>query len=241
MPRRSSKFVIAKNESSGKSLLERIEISDPHRFDDVAKRRVGRRGRTHPYKPVPGRRAELARLAELNAVKFQLERQDYANELRRRKLAERLTTPPPLAARIELPEPFVPDVKPLPTSLHFKTNTQVHQLEDFKRKFNACYARLEPFFERLKKEREQIAPVVYNQLQVFGERFNKIFANLENIVQDKAFAAKEWNKIARDLKKLGKHSFQALKPRFVEHCKELVEELGSDWLAIADQLEVVTV
>lgn len=241
MPK-ASRVVFAKNESTGKSLWERIDISDPHRFDHVGKPRRVIRPRTTPYTPVPGRREELARQAARNAFKTQLEREDYTNEQRKRKLADRLTTPPPpLTDRISSPEPLVLDIKPFPSDLHFHKNVQVNQLRDYKRKFGATATRLTPFFELLDKARASIDPQVATQLWVLGQRFNRLYDNLTTLVEKKAISNREWKDISRDLTTVGKHSFKALKPRFVEHCQELVTELGPDWLKIAEEIEVVLV
>ncbi|OCH84851.1 hypothetical protein OBBRIDRAFT_861749, partial [Obba rivulosa] len=157
--------VFAKDESTGRSLLEHITISDPYRFDHVGKPRSMYKPHTTPYTPVPGCCAELARQAELATFKTQLEREDYTNEQRKRKLAERLTTPPPpIADRIGFPDPLVLDIKPLPATLHFHTKSQVHQLHDYKHKFDATSTHLIPFFKRLGKVQSRIDPKIVDQL-----------------------------------------------------------------------------
>ncbi|OCH89313.1 hypothetical protein OBBRIDRAFT_842266, partial [Obba rivulosa] len=234
--------VFAKDKSTGRSLFERITISDPHHFNHVGKRRPVYKPHTTLYTPVPGCRVELARQAELATFKTQLEREDYANEQRKRKLAEHLTTPfPPIASCISSPGPLVLNIKPLPATLHFHTKSQVHQLRDYKRKFNATSMCLTPFFERLDKVQSSIDPKIADQLWTFGGRFNKLYANLTAIIEEKGLSTREWKEISQDLSKVGKHSFQALKPCFVKHCQELVSKLGPNWLKIAEEIELVSV
>ncbi|EMD39735.1 hypothetical protein CERSUDRAFT_71605 [Gelatoporia subvermispora B] len=164
------------------------------------------------------------------------------NEQRKRKLADCLTTPsPPLTDRISFLEPPVLDIKSFPSDLHFYKNVQVNQLRDYKCKFGVTATRLTPFFEILDKARASIDPQVATHLWILGQRFNRLYDNLTTLVEKSAITTHEWKDISRDLTKIGKHSFKALKPRFVEHCQELVTELGPDWLKIAEEIEVVLV
>ena len=237
-PHRRPRFVLAKNESSGASLLERIRISDPHRFDHVCKRRPAYKPRT-TYTPVPGRRESLARSAELNDFKHQLQIQDYLNEQRNQKRSlasriERTPTPPPLIERVDDTPALPIDVKPLPEGLNFRTFKQTNLLHVYGSKFEGAVKHLGPFFEKLNEPRFRVGLTEHELwiLTSFEERFNNIRKHLTTIVETKEYTNREWKKITSDLSKAGKHRFASLKPRFVEHCRELIQELGEDWLLL---------
>ena len=57
---------------------------------------------------------------------------------------------------------------------------------------------------------------------------------MEEIVEKRDVTTAQWKLIDRELKKAGQHKFKQLKPRFLEHCTELVEELGTEWLKFDD-------
>jgi hypothetical protein len=237
-----NRFVLAKDESSGKPLLERIKISNLHRFKDVGKPRPAYKPRTTPYTPVPGRRERLAREADLNDFKHQLQLEDYRNEQRKRRLLDRIANAPPplpLIERIEPPPTPPIEVKPIPKDLRFHTNTQVHQLRDYGRKFNGALNHLGPFFQKLDEQRFRVGLTEHELyiLGLFKERFDNIRKHLQTIVETKEYTTREWKKISRDLKKAGAHSFAELKPRFAEHCRELIQELGEDWLFLEKNLD----
>ena len=218
--------MFAKEEPLG--LLERIDISDIHRFDHIARRKP-RPPKPSPYTPVPGRRAELARLAELRAIKKQLLNEDYTKEQQKRSLIDRLhTPPPPLIDRIEASPLPVFEFKPTPSDLHLRTKTVVHRTRDYTRKFFGTSTRLRAIFENLDKF--DLNPEVREALKERGRHFNSVFENLEARAKELTKANK-WKKIQKDLKAVGKISFKDLKGRFEEICNQLLE-LGDDWLVV---------
>ena len=221
----SSRIICAKNEATG--LLERIELSDPHRFDHIGKRRSRPRKKEHPYQPVPGRREELARLAELRHTKDLLQKEEYS----RRTLAERLRTPPPpLIDRIEPAPPIeLPEIKPTPEGLHFRKKQVVSKERAFTRKLNAVATRLTAVFEntdRLRGENEELRQAVLAK----GRLFNDLAEILSECSQE--FTEERWwAKLDRDLRAVGGISFKDLRVRYVEVCNQIVA-LGNDWLVV---------
>lgn len=229
----SRRFTYAKDESQPVPLRERIGWYIRPHFKDIGKpRRVFKR--VKPYEPVPGRREELARQAELAFVKNQLEHEAYAKEQHRRKLIERISSPPPpLIDRIEpAVEPAPYEFKETPKNLHFRTNAQVSRDRDFNRKFAGTEKHIGPLFERVQTHGYLLKPEVRDRLVEYSTRFYHLKEQLNRIVNLKEFSTAEWKKVDKDLKRAGEHKLKELKPRFVEHCEELVKELGPDWLKV---------
>ena len=235
MPK-AKRFILAKDESTGVPLLQCISLGDPSHFADVGKPRRAYRPRVMPYKPVAGCREELARLQELDVFRTCLLREDYTKEQQRKKLADRISSPPPpLIERIAPAEETLPvKITPIPDHLHFHTKSQVHRIRDFKRKFAGTKTHLEPFFELLDKCQDQVPHHIREVLFRFADRFNFLYKHLEEIVEKRDVTTAQWKLIDRELKKAGQHKFKQLKPRFLEHCTELVEELGTEWLKFDD-------
>lgn len=205
------KVFTAKNEATG--LLERISISDPHRFDHVGRPRP-RRSRPRPYEPVPGRREELARLARLDFTKDQLVKADQS-----RSLAARLRTPSPLIDRIEPREPVLPEFKPVP-EIRFLTKKQVGRGQVFAEKFKAVETRFRAISEnldRLEGSHDELRSNVIDR----ANRFNEIVRHWRDRLRDFT-KEKKWAKIEKDLKAFGAISFKGLKGRYVEICEQIV-------------------
>ena len=231
MPK-AKKYILAKDESTRLPLLQRISVGDPSHFADVGKSRPVYKGRVKPYTPVAGRREELARLQELDTFKTRLLREDYQKEQQRKKLADRITSPPPPLIDRIAPAVAAPAEEPksLLERLHFHTHAQANRIRAYSRKFEGTSKHLEPFFALFQKRKEEVPEETRSVLESFALRFNFLTTHLEEIVEKKDLSAAQWKTIDLELKKAGQHSFKQLKPRFLEHCTELVLELGVDWL-----------
>lgn len=221
----SSRVVNAKNEATG--LLERIELSDPHRFDHVGRAQRRPRDNARPYQPVPGRREELARLAELRRTKDLLQNEEYS----RRTLAERLRTPPPpLIDRIgPVPTVIPPEIKSIPEGLHFRKKKVVSKERAFTRKLNAVATRLTAILEntdRLRGEHEELREAILT----LGKRFNHLTVSLDERAGE-ITKEQRWSKLDKDLRAIGGISFKDLRNRYVEVCRQIVA-LGDDWLVV---------
>ena len=90
MPK-AKRFILAKDGSTGVPLLQCILLGDPSHFADVGKPCRAYRPRATPYKPVAGRREELARLQELEVIKTCFLSEDYTKEQQHKKLRSEST------------------------------------------------------------------------------------------------------------------------------------------------------
>lgn len=205
------KVVTTKNEATG--LIERISISDPHRFDHIGCPRP-RRSHPRPYEPIPGRCEELACLARLNFTKDQLVKPNQSHSL-----AARLRTPFSLINRIEPNKPALPEFKPVP-EIRFLTKKQVGRGQVFAEKFKAVETRFRAISEnldRLKGTHDELRSNIIDR----ANRFNEIVRHWRDKLRD-FMKEKKWAKIEKDLKAFGAISFKGLKGRYVEICEQIV-------------------
>jgi len=213
MPKVSRKrIVLAKEEPTG--LLERIVISNPHKFDHVAKRR---RLPKPVYRPLVHRPFDPIRAQEADERIKRLRR--LAHLIQKRKLLDRLSdTKPPLLERIE---PRTPEYQPpdeLPPGLHFRKTKILRRIEEYGNIFEATVERLEPVFLKLKTAKG-ISSEVREKLEKMGTEFNTLWTDLDQ--RGSKLTNKQWRYIKRDLKRIGRVSFTNLSTRFVEVCNEL--------------------
>ena len=207
-----NRIVYARNEPLG--LLERIVISNLHRFDEVGKPRK-------PYKPEVRKviprpfDPELAQQADEDIERLAL----AAYLTRKRNLLERLTEPPkPLLERIG-PSRAEYTLPPPLSNIHFRCTKILERTKDYNKMFEATADRLEPIYERLEREAWSLPPKVVAQLRAIGDGFDELYHGLEE--KAARITNKQWRLIKRDLKKVGAISFASLGSRFPDICREL--------------------
>ena len=216
---------IARHEPTG--LYERIIISDPSKFKDVAKRRrlpkFSKKAIIYPpFDPELARQGskdiqELALLARLTS------------ELR---LLDRISEPaPPLIKRIGPPlnTSLVtpPEYKSLPATLRFRRTKILFRIKEYNELFHATVGRLDPLFEKVDLG-VGISQEVREQMMKMGKDLDSLYQDLEE--KGHKLTNKQWRLLKRDLKRIGHVSFEHLSTRLEEICNKLLElELNFDY------------
>ena len=213
MPKVSrNRIVHARNEPTG--LLERITISDPHRFDSVGK---PRRVNNPAHKPIIHRPydPELAQQSQDDINRLSL----LARLTHERRLLDRISEPaPPLIERIapayEAPQPL-PDV-------HFRKTKIIERTKNFTTMFEATATRLEPLMQKVQAFEEEEGGTIpeRKQLSQMLDGLDTLYYELE--AKAPKLSNKHWRFIKRDLKRIGKVSFHDLSTRYKEIVSELV-------------------
>lgn len=197
-----NRTVFAKHEPAG--LLERITISDPHRFADVGK---PRRVYNPPSKPLIRRPfdPEIAREAQEEIERKSL----LARLLQERRLLDRISDPkPPLIDRIDMRAgPSFDEPKPLP-DLHFCKTKILLCVKEYNDIFGATADRLEPLYAKLELDGRKVAPETFDKLKQLAEEFDTLYYGLEK--RARKLTNKQWRYIKRDLKRIGTVSFTNL-------------------------------
>lgn len=232
VPKAPRGFVLAKDESKPVPLVERIsthrqkfyaEVGKPHRVFNPSR---------HPYHPVPGRRETLARLAEQRAQERKQLITEYQEKQAKLRLELRLTTPPPpLIDRIDTSTPPTQYFE-LPPNIDFRTNTQVHRIRDFKRKFEGTRKHLEGVFTLRPDLAGKLSRETSQLILEYDTRLQQLSQNLESDVEGKHLTTSQWKRIDRDLKKASTVRISQLRKNYKEICEALVEKCGKDWLYI---------
>ena len=215
MPKVSAKRTIyAKNEPLG--LLERITLTNPHQFDDVAKRRkvykpYHKKIIHHPFDPelaAEGQR-EIERKALLRYLFTKLSLLDHISE------------PSPLL--ITCLSPAHPEyVAPLSVpDIHFCQTKIFEHVKDYNVMFAAAADRLELLFEHVEREGQGLSEDVKAKLKVMGDGFDNLYHGLEEKVHH--ITNKEWRLIKHNMKKISKVSFSSMSSCFSDICKEIAE------------------
>ena len=215
MPKVSAKRTIyAKNEPLG--LLERITLTNPHQFDDVAKLRK-------VYKPYHKKTIHRPFDPELAAEgQHEIERKALLGHLfAKLSLLDRISEPsPPLITRLGPARPEYVAPPPVP-DIHFRKTKILERIKDYNVMFAAAADRLEPLFERVEREGQGLSEDTKAKLKVMGDGFDNLYHGLEEKAHH--ITNKEWRLIKRDLKKISKVSFSSMGSRFPDICREIAE------------------
>ena len=229
MPKANPHRFIAKNEATG--LLERIELSDPHKFDHVGRPRPRSsfNAAAHRFTPV-GHRPEVVLASELRHIQTRLERLEYL-EQQKKSLAERITTPPPPLAERIAPREVVPPVPYQIPERRIQRHKETKRRPILNHKFQIVEQRVRPFFEEIRRRKDDIPVALYNKVQERAGQFNDLYLNWDKDLRRIDDTPGGWHKINRDLKAVGKISLVQFRRRLVEVCKEF-EQLGDNWLVV---------
>ena len=218
---------IARNEQT--SLYERIYITPATRrqFKDVGKPRK-------PYNP--GERPLVQRIlskeeyAEINKeFEEHVADRDLLSRLlvEKRKLEDRLTTPPPpLIERVAPPAYQAP--APIPKKLKFRKQKIFKRIEEYRALVNPTITRLNPVMAKLNERMAGPGTSVEktaedNRLEPVWKMYNRL-QEIRDIMTEEGhnFGASDWRKLKGACKRIGKVSFENLDERIDEICNTLI-------------------
>lgn len=220
--------VIALNETTG--LRERISphkdirekyknVGKPRRVQQPSQQRLIHRVLT------PEEYAEIAQEYDKEMV---LKRLFSELTLEKRKLEDRISSPPkPLAERIASPEPYE-EPKPLPKEIKFRKTKIIKRIDEFNNVFTAVHTRLAPLFKRLKVEDENKhyglpERVDFDRRNRLWGFFKQIEEGLENKSIQHELTNAQWRRIRGAMKRVGKVKLDDLEENLEEICRQLDE------------------
>ena len=230
MPKASKHTIIAKDESRG-SLLERITISQPHKFDHVARRRKVKKPQYTAVVVPPSDPDTLKEYEEEMATKRLVhellkESRRLAKIIDKKELDKKFPTPS-LAERMELPE-----FKPTPPSVRFHKKSALLRVTEMSPMVQSILDRLRSAYEKFEQfsghETEYI-----EQAEGLIERLEEIF--MDFIGHADRMTAKQWRRLRNDCKGVGKISFNDLDTRINSVVSELAALYRQGWFMYNDR------
>lgn len=146
----------------------------------------------------------------------------------KKKLEDRITTPPPpLIERIE-PQAYEPEIKPLDPKLHFDKNHIVTRRQEFGPIFEATKSRFNILAGILQEEDEAeklgLHTSVPKEVRDTLWRLQQRFEDAYEMFHDKPrWNDRKWRDLRGAMRRFGHVKFHAPKTRRVEICNKLVE------------------
>ena len=133
-------------------------------------------------------------------------------------LIDRISGPyQPLIERLQTPAQLE-EYKPVPSDLHFRKTKILYRIKEYEKLFEPTVERLTPFVKKALSD-DRISELEKARINAWGKEFNDLWVNF-NARADK-LTNKEWRILKKQLKAIGRISFENLNQRLPEICKEI--------------------
>ncbi|KAH9885625.1 hypothetical protein C8Q73DRAFT_749182 [Cubamyces lactineus] len=127
------------------------------------------------------------------------------------------------------------EYKPVPSNLHFRKTKILYRIKEYEKLFEPTVERLTPFVKKALSD-DRISEAMKARINTWGKEFNDLWVNF-NAWADK-LTNKEWRILKKQLKAIGRISFENLNQRLPEISKEIdALNLSFDYAEMAQHMD----